>query len=290
MNKLTAAFFILIASISYGSLGVVAKFAYTEGVTPNMLALSQMFFGLLIFCVYKIKKIGSFLKVSIKNIMLLGVGGAMSALTAFCYYRSLGTLSASIAIIMLFQFVWIGLALELWHKKRFPSKAEIVSILLCYLGTYFSVGGGSDMGMDAALGLILGFLSGAFFAVYIFFSSTYCLDEDSDARAFWIIFSAFLLSVLLSIAWVDFSGLYVILKWGALCGALGVFIPFYIYAVFSPRIGAGATSIIGSAELPAALVLSVFILGESLSFMQIIGSLLVFLAIFVVFLAEAKAK
>lgn len=290
MDKLAAAFFILIASISYGSLGVVAKFAYADGVTPNMLAVSQMFFGALIFSVYKINKLNSFLKVSKKNIMLLSVGGAMSALTAFCYYRSLEALPASVAIIMLFQFVWIGLALELWHKRRFPSKAEIFSILLCYLGTYFSVGGGSSIGLDAVFGLILGFLSGAFFAIYIFFSSTYCLDEDSDARAFWIIFSAFLISALLSVGWLDFESVYAILKWGALCGLLGVFIPFYIYAVFSPRIGAGATSIIGSAELPAALALSVLILGESLSFMQIIGSLLVFLAIFVVFLAEAKAK
>lgn len=288
MQKLSASFFILIASISYGSLGIVAKFAYAQGVSPSMLALSQMFFGVLFFMLLKPQKLISFFKIPKKTILLLGLGGAMSALTAHFYYASLDILSASTAIIMLFQFVWIGLALELWHKKRMPSKSEIVSVLLCYAGTYMSVG---MQGADIKLyGLFLGFLSGVAFAVYIFFSSTLCLEEDSDTRAFWIIFSAFVSIFVLSIFDLEFTNLAATLKWGSICGILGVLIPFYIYAVFSPRIGAGATSLIGSAELPSALLLSMVLLGERLSGFQIIGSLLVLFAIFIVFLAEAKAK
>jgi len=212
----------------------------------------------------------------------------MSALTAFFYYRSLSILPASTAIVMLFQFVWIGLALELWHKRRAPTKIEIFSVLLCYVGTYLSVG---FDGAEAKLyGLLLGFLSGAAFAVYIFFSSSFCLDEEPDARAFWIIFSAFAVIFVMGVFDLDFTHLLAIVKWGSICGLLGVFVPFYIYALFSPRIGAGATSLIGSAELPAALFLSMLMLGERLSNLQIIGSLFVIFAIFIVFLAEAKAK
>lgn len=288
MQKLTASFFILLASISYGSLGIVAKFAYEEGVSPNMLALSQMFFGLLLFILLKPQKLSRFFSVPKKAVLLLSLGGSMSALCAFFYYDSLGILSASTAIIMLFQFVWIGLALELWHKKRVPSRVEVFSVLLCYAGTYLSVGFDA---MDGKLyGLFLGFLSGAAFAVYIFFSSTLCLEEESDARAFWIIASAFVCMFLLTLFDLEFTHFTQTLKWGALCGLLGVLIPFYIYAVFSPRIGAAATSLIGSAELPAALILSVLLLGERLGALQIIGSLLVIFAIFIVFAAEAKAK
>lgn len=178
MQKLTASFFILLASISYGSLGIVAKFAYEEGVSPNMLALSQMFFGLLFFILLKPQKLTSFFSVPKKTVLLLSLGGSMSALCAFFYYDSLGVLSASTAIIMLFQFVWIGLALELWHKKRAPSRAEVFSVLLCYAGTYLSVGFDA---MDGKLyGLFLGFLSGSAFAVYIFFSSTLVRQVHSE--------------------------------------------------------------------------------------------------------------
>jgi len=288
MQKLTASFFILLASISYGSLGIVAKFAYEDGVSPNMLALSQMFFGVLFFVILKPKKITSFLKTPKKIVLLLSLGGLMSALCAYFYYESLGVLTASTAIIMLFQFVWIGLVLELWHKKRAPTKAEIFSVLVCYVGTYLSVGFELDIGK--LYGLLLGFLSGASFAVYIFFSSTLCLEEEPDNRAFWIILSAFVSMFLLTIFNLESSNFVHTVKWGAICGVLGVLIPFYIYAVFSPRIGAAATSLIGSAELPAALILSVLLLGEKITGLQIIGSILVIFAVFMVFTAEAKAK
>ena len=289
MQKLTASFFILIASISYGSLGIVAKFAYNDGVSPNMLALSQMFFGLLFFMLLKPQKLKKFFKIPTKTILLLGIGGSMSALTAYFYYESLGVLSASLAIIMLFQFVWIGLALELWRQKRAPTKIEIISILLCYIGTYLSVGVGQEM--DGKMyGLFLGFLSGGAFAVYIFFTSTFCLEEEADVRAFWTILSAFVAILLLSSFGLDFSSIAAALPWGALCGVLGVLIPFYIYAVFSPYIGASTTSLIASAELPSALILSALLLDEKLGVYQIIGSLFVLCAVFVVFAAEAKAK
>lgn len=290
MQKLTASLFILIASISYGSLGIIAKFAYAEGVNPQMLALFQMGFGLLFFMFLKPKKIIGFFALPKKNIFLLSFGGFMSALTAYFYYRSLGTLSASIAIIMLFQFVWIGLVLELIHKKRLPNKVEVLSVLLCYVGTILSVGMNGQNGEMQLGGLIFGFISGAAFAVYIFFSSTLCLEEESDMRAFWIIASAFVGIFVLTAVNLSFENFAVTLKWGAICGLLGVLVPFYIYAVFSPRIGAAATSLIGSAELPSALILSVLLLGEKLGSLQIMGSLLVIFAVLIVFIAEAKAK
>lgn len=290
MQKLAASFFILVASISYGSLGIVAKFAYGEGVAPTMLTLFQMLAGLLFFALLKPMRISGFFRLPFRSMLLLSIGGLMSALTAYFYYDSLRLLPASVAIIMLFQFVWIGLVFELLHKKRRPTKAEIASILLCYAGTYMSVGGDIAGIRYDITGLLLGFISGATFAAYIFLSSTVCLEEKSDTRAFWIIFSAFASISALTIGDLKIENIEIAVKWGALCGVLGVLLPFYIYAVYSPKIGAGATSLIGSAELPSALILSALILGEELSVLQIAGSILVIFAVFIVFISESKAK
>lgn len=290
MQKLTASFFILVASISYGSLGIVAKFAYNDGVAPTMLTLFQMLAGAIFFVALKPLKLFGFFRLSFRNILLLSIGGLMSALTAYFYYKSLGLLPVSVAIIMLFQFVWIGVVFELLYKKRRPTKAEIVSILLCYAGTYMSIGTDvAGISYDMT-GLVLGFISGATFAAYIFLSSTICLEEESDSRAFWIIFSAFASVLLLTFGDLKIENIETTVKWGALCGVLGVLLPFYIYAVYSPKIGTGATSLIGSAELPAALILSALILGEKLTVLQIVGSALVIFAVFIVFIFETKAK
>lgn len=289
MQKYSASFFLFLASVGYGSLGVIAKFAYESGASPNALALSQMFFGLFIFIIFRASKIRSFFRLSIKNISLISTAGLASALTAYFYYESLKTLNASTAIIMLFQFVWIGIALELALAKRAPSKAQIVAILLCYAGAYLSVGMGGELGGDL-YSLFLGLLSGVSFAAYIYISSNVCLEEEGDARAFWVILSAVLASFALTVFDVEAGALSSSLSWGALCGLLGVFAPFYIYAHFAPRVGASLASLIASAELPSAIVLSAIFLNEKISLFQIAGSILVILAVFVVFAGETKAK
>ncbi len=290
MQKITASFFIFAASVSYGFLSIIAKFAYEDGVNPTMLAVAQMSFGALFFAIIKLKNIPTFFKVDKKALTILFVGGAMSALTALFYYASLKLLSAPIAIILLFQFVWIGVALELIYQKRKPNLHEIFSVLLCYVGTYLSVAVGEDFSSLSFGGVILGFAAAAAFGAYIFISSAFCLAYDANTRAFWTITFGFLSIVVFTFSFLDFSYDVAVLKWGAICGLLGVALPFYIYAVFANKIGSAATSVIGSAELPAVLVFSVILLGEKPSFYGIVGSFLVVLAVVVIFLGTTKAK
>jgi drug/metabolite transporter (DMT)-like permease len=290
LQKIVASFFIFIASISYGFLSIIAKFAYEDGVNPAMLAVSQMFFGVLFFALIKFKHIPTFFKIDKKSLSILFLGGTMSALTALFYYTALKSLSASLGIILLFQFVWIGVVLELIFEKRKPNLHEIFSVLLCYMGTYLSVAVGTEFSMLSIGGVILGFLAAAAFAGYIFITSAFCLAYDANTRAFWTIAFAFLSTLALGIFFMDFDYGFAVFGWGAACGFFGVALPFYLYAVFANKIGSAATSIIGSVELPTVLVLSAIFLNEKLSVYGIIGSSLVILAAVAVFLGATKAK
>lgn len=286
-QKLSAYGFILLASISYGSLGVVAKLAYADGVGSGALPIFQMFFGFLFFSALNIKNLKHFFAIPKKNILTLSVAGFLSGLTAYLYYASLAHLAASTAVILLFQFVWIGVALEAVYARRLPSIYEIIAILLCYIGTYFGVGGiGGEL---HTLSVIEGFLSGAAFAGYIFISSVACTDESSEGRTFWIIFSAFAATLLFSFGGVFETDILATIGWGAVCGVLGVLIPFYIYSAYAPKIGSAATSLVGSTELPSALVISWIVLGEKLDLLQIFGAFIVMGAVAVIFVS-AKAK
>lgn len=286
-QKLSAYGFILLASISYGSLGVVAKLAYADGVGSGALPIFQMFFGFLFFSALNIKNIKHFFLIPKKNILTLSVAGFLSGLTAYLYYASLAHLTASTAVILLFQFVWIGVALEAVYARRLPSIYEIIAILLCYIGTYFGVGGIS--GELHTLSVIEGFLSGAAFAGYIFISSFACTDESSEGRTFWIIFSAFATTLLFSFDGIFETDILATIGWGSVCGVLGVLIPFYIYSAYAPKIGSAATSLVGSTELPSALVISWIVLGEKLDLLQIFGAFIVMGAVAVIFVS-AKAK
>lgn len=279
--------FILLASICYGSLGVAAKLAYADGVGHSALPVFQMFFGFLFFAILNIKNIGSFFSVSQKKILQLSLAGFLSGLTAYLYYSSLSNLTASTAVILLFQFVWIGVALEAIYERRWLSRYEVAAILLCYAGTYLGVGGvGGELHIRS---VIEGFLSGAAFAGYIFISSFVCTDESSETRTFWIIFSAFIATLAFSFGGIFETAVYPTIFWGSLCGVLGVLIPFYIYSAYSPKIGSAATSLVGSTELPAALVISWAFLGEELDGLQVLGAVIVMSGVALIFVA-AKAK
>lgn len=289
MQKITASFFILLASVSYGFLSIFAKLAYDEGVEPLMLSISQMFFGALFFTVLKIHKLGSFFRIDKKSLLLLFLIGSLSALTALFYYASLSLVSASVGIILLFQFVWIGMVLELIKQKRLPNLREIFSILLCYLGTYLSIGVGADFMAISFGGLILGLAAAFAFAGYIYTTSVFCLSHGADIKTFWTILFAFFS---ISVFWLFSDANFNIqtLKWGAICGIFGVVLPFYLYARFAKEIGSAATSIIGSAELPSVLIFSVLFLNEHLSFYSVFGLILVLSAVGIVFMGAAKAK
>lgn len=289
MQKITASFFILLASVSYGFLSIFAKLAYDEGVKPLTLSIAQMFFGALFFAIFNIRKIPTFFKIDKKSLSLLFLMGSLSALTAIFYYSSLNLVSAPVGIILLFQFVWVGTVFELIKQKRLPNLHEIFSILLCYIGTYLSIGVGADFGTLSLSGLILGFAAAFAFAGYIFTTSVFCLAYGADTRTFWTILSAFLS---IALFWLFFNPSLTVhaFKWGALCGLAGVALPFYLYARFASEIGSAATSMIGSAELPTVLVLSVIFLNEKLNFYSIFGSALVLFAVGIVFVGAAKAK
>jgi len=286
--KVAATLFIFLAAVSYGSLGVFAKFAYLDGVSPLSLAFWQGAFGLIFFVLLNIKKLISFVKISFRDLLYLSAGGFFAAATAIFYYDALSLLPVNTAIIMLFQFVWIGVAMESAANKKLPSVYHLVAILLCYAGTILSVGLDGVEG-GRLEGLLVGFLSGVSFAFYIFISSTAAPALEALNRTFWVILSSFVTISVFVVLGAEGTHIGMPnLGWGAICGVIGVVIPFFIYAAYTPIVGAAVASLVASAELPAAILLSAVFLSEPIGIMQIIGSLLVLFAIFAVFLGEEK--
>lgn len=69
------------------------------------------------------------------QILKLILSGVPFWLTGLFYYQALQTLNASLAIVFLFQFVWIGALLEwVFHKKK-PTKRKLISIGLLLVGS-----------------------------------------------------------------------------------------------------------------------------------------------------------
>ncbi|WP_262895349.1 EamA family transporter [Penaeicola halotolerans] len=68
-------------------------------------------------------------------------------------------------------------------------------------------------------------------------------------------------------------------KWGIPLALFGTVIPPIFFAIGIPKTGVGLSSIISSAELPVAVLMSSIILGESVSAIQWLGVAIILSAI-----------
>src|SRR5690625_3365762 len=76
-------------------------------------------------------------KTPFSMVMKLIISGTPMALTGVFYYNSLNYLDASIAIIMLFQFTWMGLIGEWVIDRIRPTREKIISVTVLFIGSLF---------------------------------------------------------------------------------------------------------------------------------------------------------
>ncbi|WP_409253899.1 EamA family transporter [Bacillus sp. SCS-153A] len=274
---------VFIGACSYGVLSTVVKLSYQAGIKKTELIVAQFLAGwLIITLLFLFEKKRP--KINFRKKALLMLGGIPSGLVGVFYYTSLETVDASFAIILLFQFVWIGIALDSLCSKSMPDKTTMVSIAILLFGTVLS----SDLSLQEAVrpfdfkGLMFGLLAAASFALFIFANARVAPEVDAVKRSFYMVSGSFLIVLLLFIPAFLREGIGSpgsLWVYGSILGFFGVFIPPFLFAYGMPHIGSSTGSILGSAELPVTIILSMLILEEIVSWVQWIGVLFILAAI-----------
>lgn len=118
-------FFVFLGACSFGILSTIVKLAYKEGFSFREVTMGQYGFGWVIMLILWV--IFSRQKISTKQFIRLAAVGACTALTGVFYYYSLQTIPASIAIILLFQFSWMGIVFHSIATKKWPSRSTLLS-------------------------------------------------------------------------------------------------------------------------------------------------------------------
>lgn len=280
MNNIKYSLYILIGACSYGVLASIVKLGLGAGFAVHELTSSQYLFGLilLIIALPFIKRT----KITLKQIGALMLTGTALSMTGILYGLSLERNPASIAVVLLFQFTWIGIVFESIYLKKMPSRLKIISALLLIIGTVFAsnivLGGFEDIALN---GLIYGFLSAITFALFIFFSGKVATHVPSIQRSVYITLGG--LMILVSIfgtrvaaTGIDFGGIW---PYSLLLAFFGVILPIVLFSLGTPHIDSGLATIVGSAELPAAVIAAMIILGEQITQAQVIGIIIILLGI-----------
>ena len=138
MNYWKSVVLVLVGASCYGILSTMVKTAYSQGFNPAGVTGSQMFFGVFILGILVLAT-GKIEKISWENGIILTLAGMFVGLTGIFYYSALQVIPASIAIVLLFQFTWMGVFMEAILEKRWPSRPKLGALLLLAVGTVLAL-------------------------------------------------------------------------------------------------------------------------------------------------------
>ncbi|QPA52768.1 EamA family transporter [Lysinibacillus sphaericus] len=282
MNKLKFSLVVLLGACSYGILSSILKVGFSNGYTfPQLLGGQYVFgwFGLLILVLTF-----SRYKVSLKNIVsLLAVGTTMS-LTSIFYGFSVKELPASIAIVLLFQFTWMGVLIEAIINKSFPSREKVLSIIILFVGTMLAGGVFEGLGQQLSLkGILFGLLAAITFSFYIFASGRVSTEVPIYSKSFLMTTSATLFVCIMFPPTYLMDGTLQagLWKYALILGFFGVVIPVICFSIGIPKVGTSLGTILGAVELPTAVIASITLVHEVVSLLQWLGIVCILLGIFI---------
>ncbi|MGE7667448.1 EamA family transporter [Ureibacillus composti] len=286
---------IIIASSCYGILSTIVKVAMGNGFTSAEAVSSQYIVGFILILLLFVTTQRNFPQISKSGYLIIFVSGIFTGTTGVIYGMSLEYLPASLAVVMLFQFTWIGMFIDCALNRRLPNQTESISLAFLFVGTILAAGIlDVDLTNIAWQGWALGFASAISFAIFIQVNSHKVEGVSTIARTFYMSFIALILSSLFLAPEIIWNGKLLnegLWKFGLVLGAFGTIVPILLFSIAAPKVGGGLTSILSAMELPVAIIASVIVLHEKLTILQGLGIVLVLIGMSLpTVIAQRKAK
>lgn len=277
------ALLVLFAGSSFGLVSTVMKTAYQHGFTVQEVTDGQYLFATVVLWLLALawpKRA----QIPRKQWLLLAILGVAGAGTSYAYYRSLTLLPASLAIVLLFQFSWMVLLMDILVTRRLPGRQKWIGVVLITAGTILAVGLlQGDLGSFPLWAIGLGVLSAVFYALTLYLSG-YVDTRSSPAVRSAVAVTVSSIAILcifppsMGMAHALPRGLW---QWALMAALFGQVIPQLFMLIAIPRTGGRMAGVLGSIELPVAVLVAHVALGEDVSFLQWTGVFLILVGIFV---------
>jgi drug/metabolite transporter (DMT)-like permease len=272
---------VVIAASSYGFVSTIIKLAMLGGFTASEAITSQFFIG---FCLAALIFIlTNRTKLSFKGFGILILAGILTAMTNIVYGRSLIYLPASLAVVLLFQFTWIGMVISCIAKRQLPSRIEFISLIVLFAGTLPAAGLiDVDLSQIPIQGWLWGLAAALCFSLFLFVNGKPTASTNLSNRLLLVSFFAFMTTSVFQSPEIIWNGTLFgegLWMYGLALGLFGMIIPVYLFTIAVPKVGLGMSSILGAFELPIAVMVSVILLNETVTALQIIGIVIIIIGI-----------
>jgi len=278
MKRFQGALAVFIGAASFGVLSTFVKKAYAAGFSLGEVTGVQAMLGMLIlWIIFIIMKIGKvdFSKYPRKTpFWKIVIAGISTGIVSVLYYKCVQLVPASIAIVLLMQFIWIGALIDFLIFKQKPTRRQTIGIILILLATLFATGALESTTQDISpVGIAYGLLAALAYALFLMVNGKVGNDYPPVQKSALMVTGAFLMIFVLlqPISLFHPSIDTQIYKYGVLLALFGTVLPPFLFAYGMPKIDLALGSILSAIELPVAVAMSYFMLHENVSILQWLG-------------------
>jgi len=282
MKKIHGILFLILASVAFGVMPILAKFAYSGGAnTYTTLFLRFIIASLMLFIYIRSKKIS--LKLNKKQLfIILALGSVGYSMTSIFLFMSYNYISVGLATMMLYTYPAIVtiMSFVIYKEKLYAKK--ILCLALSVLGVYILI----DLG-NVSLnikGILLALSSAIVYSIYVLGVS---LNEIKKINSYVIIFYVSVVSSITTlIAAICTNNLNFHIQYYGLVSIVLLALISTVVALMTflqgvKIIGPSNAAIFSTLEPIVSLILGVIILGEPLSKRIIIGSIFIVVSILI---------
>jgi len=283
MNK--GYIYAILAAVLFGSAGMFVKMAHAAGLDSISLLTVQYMFAVTLMFAYAAIRNRRVLAVGKKGLMNLAAMGIIGNTgMTLCYYMAFEYLPVAVVTMLLYTYPIMVFIYTCAFEKGSMNWKKTAAIALAFAGCLLTlnvVGGNYSY---PAKGVAFGFMSAVFYAFMNIFSEKKLEDVDSLAiNAYTTLFSLAALCILRFPSYVfrgevnPDSAVYIVLL-AIFCEILPLTL---LYAAIK-HIGALQVSVISNLEIPTAILLAFLFLSEKITAVQLLGSVLIVFAVFLI--------
>ncbi|PLR79620.1 EamA family transporter [Bacillus canaveralius] len=294
MKKLLPFMMIAAGASLWGLIAFFVKGLTSLGFSAMEIVTLRVVFASIILVIIGIAASRPQMKISLRDIHLFAGTGILSIVFFnWCYFTAINQLTISIAVILLYTSpAFVALLSFFFLKEKIDSRKK-TAIIGTIVGSVLIAGmSGQDTGSLSPIGTIIGLGAGLGYALYSIFGK-FALQKYSAYTVTlytFVVAALFLLPV--TRIWERGEALFdveVVLLAAGL-GLLPTVLAYYLYTWGLERTESSTAAVIATIEPVVAVLLGLFLYGESLGIFQILGSALIILSVCAVNLRADGSK
>ncbi len=281
MNKLPdsiiGAIYILISAFAYATQTTLGKLAFSAGLTPESLLMLRYIFTAAILTPYLAYKKSAV----IDNSPLVLLQAFIFAVEGLLFFYSLQHLSASVTVVVFFSHpVLVAITGSIMFKEKLHWHF-IMGLILAISGVALVSGILGGVVELSAIGLALIITAAVFYTAYSLISqkNVRTVSPLTITNTLALGSMIVLLAIFHNLSFLGRLTLEQIMITLAMT-ILNTIIAVFFFLKGVQKIGASRATLLGTLEPVLAMLLAFSLLGESLSRIQMIGAILVFISIF----------